>query len=596
MALQVIHRPADVAESNEKRATTHAQAGYSVSTIGHGFPKAVFRFDHARLGKNPQLPLGATSTFTPRFLVRRESRSFGWWHSLKAIFTRVKLNPWSALSYNPFRDSTLKDSHLGGRSWSGSFFVHLLAIAALIYLPQAFPDTSILDAPPATPEVIYYQVPIDHAKKPLPKVAPEGPGGRPGSGSVPKVLPLKGTSDAPKLATIVSKPSRPDNNRQTIIQPKTPDIHINADVKLPDLIVANVAAPTKAPLQFNPNDTKPVQNHQQVAPKDAPAVEQDSTVTALLTPSNFQPVLPVPMPAAPARRAAGGQTMTVEAPDISATSTPGGTAGVVVLSVEPGENLVIPPGNRSGEFATSDTVMGGSPGGSPNGVKAGGSGTTGKGGDASVGVGAGTVGGGGAPGWNGSFSVNGTGKSSGSIDTEVALRMIFPVPASFSIRKNTMIVSTGPIGGGGLDAYGVLNCGKIYTVFLPMPGKNWTMQYCVKTAAEAQGDTKDTYATVVHMGLGLVPPQAESKYDFKRLPVAPALVHKLIILKGTLKEDGTTDAVQVYQGILPEMDEAARLALGHWKFKPALREGKPVAVQILVGVPVEGDASAGLAR
>jgi hypothetical protein len=32
------------------------------------------------------------------------------------------------------------------------------------------------------------------------------------------------------------------------------------------------------------------------------------------------------------------------------------------------------------------------------------------------------------------------------------------------------------------------------------------------------------------------------------------------------------------------MDEAARLALGRWKFMPAIRGGKPVAVDILVGI------------
>ena len=35
------------------------------------------------------------------------------------------------------------------------------------------------------------------------------------------------------------------------------------------------------------------------------------------------------------------------------------------------------------------------------------------------------------------------------------------------------------------------------------------------------------------------------------------------------------------------MDEAARVAFSQWKFKPAVRDGKPVAVEILVGVPTE---------
>ena len=39
------------------------------------------------------------------------------------------------------------------------------------------------------------------------------------------------------------------------------------------------------------------------------------------------------------------------------------------------------------------------------------------------------------------------------------------------------------------------------------------------------------------------------------------------------------------------MDEAARAAFSQWKFKPALRDGKPVPVEILVGIPTEDPGS-----
>jgi hypothetical protein len=32
------------------------------------------------------------------------------------------------------------------------------------------------------------------------------------------------------------------------------------------------------------------------------------------------------------------------------------------------------------------------------------------------------------------------------------------------------------------------------------------------------------------------------------------------------------------------MDEAARLAFSRWKFRPAMRSGKPVALEVLVGI------------
>ena len=78
---------------------------------------------------------------------------------------------------------------------------------------------------------------------------------------------------------------------------------------------------------------------------------------------------------------------------------------------------------------------------------------------------------------------------------------------------------------------------------------------------------------------------SDSRFDFQRLPVPPGKALKMIVLKGSLQEDGTIEGLEIYQSIVPDMDEAARVAFGRWKFKPAMRGGKPVAVDILVGIP-----------
>jgi hypothetical protein len=132
-----------------------------------------------------------------------------------------------------------------------------------------------------------------------------------------------------------------------------------------------------------------------------------------------------------------------------------------------------------------------------------------------------------------------------------------------------------------------MQCGKIYTVFLPMPGKDWTLQYCQQRTSALKPAPENRSATVIHLEPALMPPDAEARFDFQRLPVPREKAHKLIILKGIIREDGTVDQVQVYQGIVPQMDEAARLALSRWKFRPALRAGKPVTLEILVGIPPE---------
>jgi hypothetical protein len=176
------------------------------------------------------------------------------------------------------------------------------------------------------------------------------------------------------------------------------------------------------------------------------------------------------------------------------------------------------------------------------------------------------------------------------LDPHLEAKMIFPVGLlGPRLPKNRMIVSAGPIGGGGLGVYGALPCAKIYTIFLPMNDNSWTMQYCQKSGASPEGPETDPRSTVIRMEPGLVPPDPdlESRYDFKRVSVPPGKGHKLIVLKGTLREDGTVEALEVYQGIVPEMDEAARLAFSRWKFRPAMRSGKPVALELLVGISPE---------
>jgi hypothetical protein len=135
-----------------------------------------------------------------------------------------------------------------------------------------------------------------------------------------------------------------------------------------------------------------------------------------------------------------------------------------------------------------------------------------------------------------------------------------------------------------LDVYGALHCGKIYTVFLQMPGKGWALQYC-RTPRPDGKTAGPTRSAVVHLEEGTLPPDAEARFDFQRQRLPAEKLHKLIVLRGTIREDGKVDNLQVYHGLLPEMDEAARRAFAQWKFKPAMHAGKAVAVEILIGIP-----------
>jgi TonB family protein len=92
---------------------------------------------------------------------------------------------------------------------------------------------------------------------------------------------------------------------------------------------------------------------------------------------------------------------------------------------------------------------------------------------------------------------------------------------------------------------------------------------------------------VARLDHGLVPPDAEKQFDFRRPPVPPDKADEFIILRGVIREDGSVDKLRLLRGVVPLADQAALAAFARWKFRPALRQGKPVAVEILVGVPAQ---------
>ena len=142
----------------------------------------------------------------------------------------------------------------------------------------------------------------------------------------------------------------------------------------------------------------------------------------------------------------------------------------------------------------------------------------------------------------------------------------------------------GPVGGGGLRVYGVLKCGKIYTTNLPMPGKDWILQYCYRTDSPGNQSARSRdFATEPEPGL--MPPSAEERFYFHRPAIPEERAHEMIILHGVIREDGSVDELKIFQGVQKEADQTALAAFARWKFRPALRAGKRVKLEILVGIP-----------
>jgi len=520
-----------------------------------------------------------------------------WWSSLTAICSRPQLPILPTAPY--FHSAGVSDSSAPKSSLSASFLLHCAVLLLVLYIPKAIPvRVQASDSRPARDEKIYYRVPILDSRQTLPRIAPAGPGARPGTGSKPERVPALGSTAAQGNLTVVSKPAVPDNSRQTIYQRSSPpDLRIPVEVKLPNMVLGDPASALKSPVKVDPNTARPLQVKHDVAPEAAPNVVPEAPKSPLVTyldPSSTQPKLAIPVGGAAkptARSGNGGATAAAN----GGVAAPGDGNDLLVVGVDPapaGSVIALGPGNRWGDFSISPAGgQPGSPGGVPGGAAGGGAGGKGAGGDGSTGVGpGGSGGGGGNSGVAGAVSISGGGgnEARGALPSAMVAAMIHPVPAAVlaKLRKNSLVVSAGPIGGGGLGVYRALNCGKIYTVFLPMPGKNWTMQYCQK-ADSPQNTSAERRSAVVHMESPLVPPQPndDSRFDFQRLPVPAEKGSKIIVLKGSLLADGTVSDLQIFQGVVPAMDEAARLAFSKWRFKPTMKDGKAIPVDILVGIP-----------
>jgi hypothetical protein len=156
-------------------------------------------------------------------------------------------------------------------------------------------------------------------------------------------------------------------------------------------------------------------------------------------------------------------------------------------------------------------------------------------------------------------------------------------PETPKARAPSMVVSSGSYGGGGLRIFGVLHGDKIYTVYFSMPGKNWILQYCAH-GSPLQVDTAS--GTVqIHIQPPLSPPAAIEQFDFHRPPQPADPAGSMIILHGIIHEDGSVSDLAVVQGLDAISNAAASAAFARWKFKPALRAGNPVELEILVGIP-----------
>jgi len=418
----------------------------------------------------------------------------------------------------------------------------------------------------------------------IPDLISGGPGPNPAAAKSP--TPPPENSKAEKPAQVPPPPLKLVEALK-VAPPVTPPVPSTPAPSPPPLMLAASLPDIPTPHLEVPSPPLPIKDTAQSPPAAAPAPPQTApprTTHPAATEASAVPPAP------------GRKSETAAAVD---KLKAGGGPQIMALSVDPvslKDVSAIAGGVHAGAFSISPTgTVQGAPGGAPGGSPDVGKGGHGPAGDKSVaaGNGTGTPGGGGLAGSAATSSatpvIGISGHAGGEEISAGTLPPLKPEDLVYAVKADTpkarapsMVVSSGSFGGGGLRIYGVLHGDKIYTIFFSMPGKNWILQYC---ARENSAQVDEASRTVqIHIQPPLAPPAAIEQFDFYRPPQHDA-AGSMIILHGIIHEDGLVSDLSTLQGVDAVSNAAASSAFSRWKFTPALRAGKPVALEILVGIP-----------
>lgn len=246
------------------------------------------------------------------------------------------------------------------------------------------------------------------------------------------------------------------------------------------------------------------------------------------------------------------------APPVDATGTAPGELNAVVVGLNPGNQLpALPPVSRPAEFSAGLKL-------NPNG-----------------GTGEGS---------SGALSVPDLTIRSGNVDTRstIMARNTIPKPlarpdATETLREAAKYITVDEIGHP--SAMRVASApdtrfdGRaVYMMAIQMPNitsyiGSWLMWYSERTGRPV--------STAV-----ITPPVVHRKVDPKYIAAAVSeRVEGTVRLTAVIRKDGTVGAVELSRGLDERLDRTAQEALAKWQFSPAMRNGEPIDVDILVEIP-----------
>lgn len=562
---------------------------------------------------------------TPRLLVTLEP-----WH-------RVFLRNLADLVWTR-RQPPLKVSSRPGAFWPDVFvaprlpwgrflesaFYHAAVIASLWAFANFWPRPAHLAERPVFhhSDVVYY-APSEY----LPPL----------DTSVAQAQPAKKGEPEYAPQPIISVPPEADNRTQTIVTP--PKLKLNQDVPLPNIVawarptptipravVADPPANLKLPALPTPVvapapevsrsqlDPAPAMTESVVAPPpELNAAESRRSVSApqpaIVEPppdvnaassrrlsdiniGHSQVVAPAPQlpvgeqhalaSVAQAGRGDPGPAVVPPPPSLSGTGASNQDGRLIALNLHPvvGGPVEVPSGNRRGTFATTPEGKSGAAGtpdipasdaiGKNNGRSRNGAGS----GKSTNGIPPGLFVGSG-PRSKGTSAVAGT-PGGNEVQPSDASRLLASAtpPRVTSLPRSAS--ETSPNNVTELERR-VFAGRKSYSMMLNVPnlnsaGGSWVMHFVELKEGEKQGE--------------LVAPVATQAVDpGYPLELMRRNVQGTVTLSAVIHSDGSVGDVRVLNGVDDRLDEYARMALSRWRFRPATKNGNPVALQAVVMIP-----------
>jgi hypothetical protein len=161
-----------------------------------------------------------------------------------------------------------------------------------------------------------------------------------------------------------------------------------------------------------------------------------------------------------------------------------------------------------------------------------------------------------------------------------------PVPRKFhGIILVSNSLSTLP------EALGVLSGNPVYTVYVEVPEapRKWILQFCVPQANA--GGVEFTGEIVRVLGRKTVDPPYAFRKEPLQLEIVPTLerisqLPQRVVAYATVDQEGNLHNVRMIRGADPETDSLILASLRNWEFTPAFRDGEPVEVEALFGIPL----------